>query len=298
MIIRSLARRSHAFQCLAPAARCRAAPPALFARSLHNVATLDNHVELQTSGIPGLLTAKGFDTAYLQYQKLITDELNYMTSGMTLENLDAKSLTIETARDPARAYIFNLASMAFNNHFFFKNINTNRDITSTPPADLVHEINNHFVSMDTFKETFLGTADAMFGPGFVWLVQLNDTVRKELRILSTYAAGSPLSGAHYRRQETDMNTQNPDSYRSLNPVGAFGKAAHVEQQPKKPLGGVELTPLLCVNTWEHVWLHDYGIRGKSQYLEAWWDRVDWNRVNDMRSISTPQKKSEQMKFAY
>jgi Fe-Mn family superoxide dismutase len=181
-----------------------------------------------------------------------------------------------------KAYLFNLASMAYNNHFFFKGINGDTNTSSAPATDLVHEINNHFTSLETFRETFLATADAMFGPGFVWLVQKNGSVDSKLAILTTYLAGSPLAGAHWRQQSHDLNTHNADSYQGLNSVGAFGVAARTgnEAKPKKPLGGVDVVPLLCVNTWEHVWLQDYGIRGKSDYLDAWWDRINWNEVRN------------------
>ena len=115
----------------------------------------------------------------------------------------------------------------------------------------------------------------MFGPGFLWLVQTNsDSTNRQLRILPTYLAGSPLSGAHYRRQSQDLTTHNPDSYQELNAAGKFGSAAKLEKKDQKPLGGVDVVPLMCVNTWEHVWLTDYGIAGKKRYLEAWWDKID------------------------
>lgn len=44
-------------------------------------------------------------------------------------------------------------------------------------------------------------------------------------------------------------------------------------------GGVELEVLLGVSTWEHVWLFDHGVDGKRKYLEALWNRIDWNVVN-------------------
>ena len=43
-------------------------------------------------------------------------------------------------------------------------------------------------------------------------------------------------------------------------------------------GGQDLTPLMCVSTWEHTYLHDYGVNGKREYLERWWDSIDWNKV--------------------
>jgi Fe-Mn family superoxide dismutase len=142
--------------------------------------------------------------------------------------------------------------------------------------------------MDTFREEYLATAEAMFGPGFVWLVQ---KAHQGLFILPTYLAGSPLSGAHYRRQTHDLNTESIDSYQNLNKAGAFGASSGVKLQPQKPLGGVDVTPLLCVNTWEHAWMHDYGVRGKRQYLEAWWDKINWNVVADGLQVHGGNRKS-------
>jgi Fe-Mn family superoxide dismutase len=235
--------------------------------------------------VPGLLTPKGFEVAYSDYQQHLVDELNASTTGTAWEHQDAKSLVIEFARDPAKAYAFNIASMAFNNHFFFRGLNTARDVRSQPSQDLAMQINKDFSSLDTLRETFLATAEAMFGPGFVWLVQTNEPQLGSLRIVPTYLAGSPLSGAHYRRQSHDLNTHNADSYQALNKVGTFGSAARQNTGPKKPLGGVDMVPLLCVNTWEHVWLNDYGVRGKRKYLEAWWDRIDWGIVLQNAAIT-------------
>lgn len=39
-----------------------------------------------------------------------------------MQDMDVKAILVHTARDPANAALFNYASMAFNNHFFFKYI--------------------------------------------------------------------------------------------------------------------------------------------------------------------------------
>lgn len=49
-------------------------------------------------------------------------------------------------------------------------------------------------------------------------------------------------------------------------------------------GGVDVTPVLCVNMWEHVWLYDWDIEGKRKFLEAWWDRIDWDVVNSLAGV--------------
>jgi len=43
-------------------------------------------------------------------------------------------------------------------------------------------------------------------------------------------------------------------------------------------GGADVVPVLCVNTWEHAWMVDWGVAGKRKFLEAWWDRIDWEQV--------------------
>jgi Fe-Mn family superoxide dismutase len=223
-----------------------------------------------------------------------SQKLNIM-AGTEYEGQEPKSLVLEFARDPTKAYAFNIASMAFNNHFFFRGINTNPDVQSQPSQDLTQQIRKDFSSMDTLRETFLATAEAMFGPGFVWLVQTNDSQFGSLRILPTYLAGSPLSGAHWRRQSHDLNTHNADSYQALNKVGTFGAAAKQNTGSKKPLGGVDVIPLLCVNTWEHVWLQDYGVKGKRAFLEAWWDKIDWELVRQSVNIA-PRNSPRQFEF--
>lgn len=44
------------------------------------------------------------------------------------------------------------------------------------------------------------------------------------------------------------------------------------------MGGADVEVLLGVCTWQHVWLRDWGFGGKKDYLEAWWDNVDWDVV--------------------
>ena len=60
-----------------------------------------------------------------------------------------------------------------------------------------------------------------------------------------------------------------------NTVGAHGPFS---AQGRMPPGGIDVVPMLCVNTWQHAYLADWGILQKKQYLEAWWDHIDWNVV--------------------
>ncbi|KAF2141759.1 uncharacterized protein K452DRAFT_287718 [Aplosporella prunicola CBS 121167] len=191
--------------------------------------------------------------------------------------------------------------MAYNNHMFFRTLAPQ---TVPIPAELNDALLGSFSSIETLKADFLATANAMFGPGFVWLVyqrRAQQTGAGAFRILPTYLAGSPLSEAHWRQQPVDMNTQNAMSVGGLSGVdfaaqqhqqqhqqqgdahgtaGGFGphSLAGKEARRRAP-GGADVHPVLCVNTWEHVWLQDYGIDGKADFLENWWDRINWNEVH-------------------
>lgn len=166
--------------------------------------------------------------------------------------------------------------MAHNNHFFFKNLTPN---PSGMPSDLARDLERSFSSIETLRREFVATATAMFGPGFVWLVQ---TGPADFAILPTYLSGSPYPAAHWRRQDTDMNTTGAEGS-----AGPWLRNTQVRGMPSKkeggPPGSGAVTPLLCVNTWEHVWLRDYGVGyggqgGKRAFVEAWWESVDWEAV--------------------
>ena len=129
----------------------------------------------------------------------------------------------------------------------------------------------------------------MFGPGFTWLIKRNPT--QKFSILNTYLAGSPFPGAHYRQQPIDAATTKSSSIpgataawttgtagRPGDPGLTAGAIGYWSKSGQLAPGGVDLTVLTCVSTWEHCWLMDWGIGGKRAYLEAWWDSIDWGVV--------------------
>ena len=130
----------------------------------------------------------------------------------------------------------------------------------------------------------IATANAMFGPGYVWLVRrrdipsltANSSMQTPLALLTTYIAGSPLPGAHYRKQDLDTNTALRAG--SHGPLSGLG--------PKVAPGGANVEVMLGVNTWQHVWLRDYGFGGKKRYLENWWDCIDWKVVEENAQLET------------
>lgn len=240
---------------------------------LHTVPKLPH--DYAEGGVPNLMSPGGFAVAWTDYMTLMTEKLNALTAGTELEDKDTKTIALMTAREPNQAPIFNYASMAHNNHFFFDGICPGG---SPMPEILQKELEASFSSIETLKREMILTASAMFGPGFVWLVRSGPS---QYRILSTYLAGSPYPGAHWRAQAVDMNTVGQTgSAKTYFQNQAFGSKKRGSELPP---GGVDLEPLLCLNTWEHAWLLDWGTGvggrgGKMAYAEAWWASIDWQKV--------------------
>ena len=197
------------------------------------------------------------------------------------DGVNLKDLIIRHARDAHKATLFNHASMAYNNHFMFSSLAPN---PHAPSTEFLKKINEDFSSLDSLRETFIATANAMFGPGFTWLIKREPL--KKLSILNTYIAGSPFPGAHYRQQPIDVATALPAYKSDIGSKSMPGEGSmvagylgdfSVSKRSFAP-GGVDLTPLTCASTWEHCWLMNHGLGGKRAYLEAFWESIDWRVV--------------------
>ncbi|KAI0136611.1 putative 37S ribosomal protein [Xylariales sp. AK1849] len=260
-----------------------------FRRSLHSVPLLSYTA---TQGIPNLLTRDGFNLAWEEYMAFVTEKLNILTEGTEYAQKTTHEIIKLTAREPSLAATFNYASMAHNNHFFFKNLNAKGELVPMPEK-LRSALEYNFSSIETLRLEMTLTADAMFGPGFVWLVKNMKT--NSYRILTTYLAGSPYAEAHWRRQGVDTNTMaGPTSagdktstteFFGRTQLGAGADNGSAWNSKNVAPGGIDVTPLLCLNTWEHVWLRDYGIGaggfgGKKLFVENWWNCINWENVAD------------------
>lgn len=124
-----------------------------------------------------------------------------------------------------------------------------------------------FGDFHTFKEHFINTALAMFGSGWVWLVE--DLACQQLKIFPTFNAGQPY---HERRSIAQgLCVGQP----ALDEVVKYDKHnKNIETL---------LVPLLAVNCWEYAWMHDYGVFGKEKYLRCWFDCIDWELVSERYS---------------
>ena len=263
-------------------------------RYIHKLRPLKHDFATKGIGEEGhqFLSPEAVDFAYTQYQTLVLEKLNKLTVGHEDDSSNTPnglhSLIIRTARDPGKAPTFNYASMAHNNEFFFNGL-----CHKGPPIpkELKEQLIEAFGSIDTLRREFLFTAFAMFGPGYVWLVRARHptSVAEPFRLLVTYLAGTPYAEAHWRQQRTDMNTGgNVDEWMAsqraaVAPSSSSSATTGAKAEPA-PGGLKSVVPVLCLNTWEHVYLPDYGIltpdgrEGKREYIYKWWDHIDWNVV--------------------
>lgn len=195
--------------------------------------------------------------------------------------------------------------MAHNNHFFFSGLSKTggADKSEHMSEDFKAYLERSFGSLESLRREIIMTADAMFGPGFVWLVQQMDAPGAQARpfkVLTTYQAGSPYPTAHWRSQGVDMNNhggsreggavvkeyfnrQNVANRREPLHGGGSDVASRINRIPP---GGTNVVPVLCVNTWEHVWMWDYGVGGKADFVQNWWNIIDWGRVQALSRIDT------------
>lgn len=232
-----------------------------------------------------MLSQEGFAIAWTQYQEMLLAAVNRITTGSEEYTMSSKNIVLKHARNPLTVNLFNHASMAHNNYLFFNGL-------SSAPEPLTKFVKLHqsliatFGSIETLQKTMLNTANAMFGPGFVWLVWAKDIKDRgrepgAWRIMNTYLAGTPYPEAGYRQQDRDQSSL-PNSGDAMNTVGRFGKhSAYGKKQAELPPGATWVQPVLCVNTWQHVYMRDFGVTGKREYLRKWWEAIDWHEVQSL-----------------
>ncbi|KAH6619622.1 Manganese/iron superoxide dismutase [Chaetomium sp. MPI-SDFR-AT-0129] len=283
-------------------------PMACRARAMHSLTplTYDLNGEVRTTGLGKLLSVTAYNIAWYQYQSHLLAKLNGLIADTDYQSRHVKDIMLSTARDPAEASTFNYASMIHNNHFFFKNLSPTPDVPMPDP--LRHAFEASFGSLETLRQEMVYTAAAMFGPGFVWLVRTSHPgMPHAFKVLTTYAAGSPYPAAHWRRQDTDMNTAaGANSEAAIaKSRGWFANSAAGAGNPNvnNPAdayapGGISLQPILCLNTWEHVWLWDYGFgtndpsQGKLGFAERWWKYINWETVLQDANINRKQMSTD------
>ncbi|SCU78487.1 LAFA_0A06832g1_1 [Lachancea sp. 'fantastica'] len=236
-------------------------------RNIHSVPKLKND-SLTEKGIQNVLSASGFKIAWNDYQKSLCDKLTLATAGTSLEAYLPFHLVLNTAKKPFQTHIFNLASAAHNNHLFVENIIPSS--TSTAPSRLFrnHIEEQYKCTWEEFKDEMVRRSETdVLGQGWLFLVENSE---KELHIITVQNNGTPYYFP--RNQSFDLNSAlKLEEFSQLEAVRALVKEG----------GKIEdwTMPLIAVSLWDHAYLHDYGVKGRSQYVRNVLDNLNWSVVN-------------------
>ncbi|KAF2149863.1 manganese and iron superoxide dismutase [Myriangium duriaei CBS 260.36] len=228
-----------------------------------------------------LYSPAGYKIAWTVHQSHLLYNLNYITmSDNETQTMTPLEIAKRYARDPAQATLFNYASQAHNNHFYFEAL-SDRPKPLSEFTGLQGNLVRAFGSVENLRNLMRYTAEGIFGCGYVWLVWVRKGTTDnagEWKVLATYNAGTPYitrrDGGQDRLQGRDMNNQ------SLKTAGAFGNSSAFVDRGK-PLGApAEVFPVLALSVWQHSFLRDFSVHGKRQFVEAWWECIDWEKVHE------------------
>lgn len=176
-----------------------------------------------------------------KHHQAYVDNLNKALEGHEeFLKMDISELVAHLNRVPEeiRTEVRNNAGGHFN-HSLFWTMMTPDPKLRTMNSELTTLIDASFGSMDKFKEQFTAAALARFGSGWAWLVKSGD----KLQIIDTPNQDNPL----------------------------------MPPQLTKLTQSTGLTPLLCLDVWEHAFYLKYK-NVRKDYIAAWWNVVNWSEV--------------------
>ncbi|CAG99085.1 mitochondrial 37S ribosomal protein mS42 [Kluyveromyces lactis] len=243
-------------------------------RGIHTVPKIPGISQLLDSGIPHVMSANTFKTCWVDQQQLLCDKLTLASAGTAAESYLPFHLVLHTAKKSYQTNIFNLASALHNNHLFIENILPMEQVTH-PSREFLQKLESQYsMTWDAFKDEMVRHAEEdVLGQGWLFLVE-NDA--KELHILTVQNNGTPYYFA--RNQSFDLN-----SALSLEEMEQFVTmrdllAANADVKDWT-------MPLIAISLWDHSYLNDYGIKGRSTYVRKCLDNLNWSAVNN-RLFST------------
>lgn len=198
-------------------------------------------------------------------------------------------LTSPSANLPEGSKHKNFASQVYNHALYFSSM-TDEPVQlsayltayqATSPFAVA--IKKQFGTAENFMEAFEAKALTHFASGWVWLGLLRkkgSSRNGQLFIMDTHDA--QVFHEKLRLQEAkkvSVLTVNEENAASNN------NNKFVETQVEYDLTTDEIEPLLVCDVWEHAYYVDYRQK-RGQYIAAWFQVVDWARV-DARYSSHP-----------
>lgn len=118
---------------------------------------------------------------YGKHHQAYVTKLNGLIAGSEFENSDLSQIVMQ-----ADGAIFNNAAQIWNHDFYWQSLAPAGSEISSTTAKLLEQ---HFGSIENFKQAFTQKALGLFGSGWTWLVQDN---AGKLSIVNTTNADNPI----------------------------------------------------------------------------------------------------------
>ncbi|CAK9441538.1 mitochondrial 37S ribosomal protein mS42 [Lodderomyces beijingensis] len=241
-------------------------------RAIHTVPKLTHHETWSKEGIPGLFTPKGYNAAWTDYQNYLNTNLTLLTNGTANETKSPYQILLNTAKQTTQQHTYHYAAMSHMNHFFFQQL-ADRDTArlSKPSRFLMEKLmHQDILDVDALRSKLLLMAENAHGQGWVYLVEDKD---KNLQLLTCHNDGTPYYFA--KRQQLDFNSGIDElSYKQLENMQLRCQDESVKQREEE-----YMLPILAINFWDHMYVADYGVNGKAEYLNQLWEYLNWDVIN-------------------
>jgi len=133
------------------------------------------------------LSANNFSFHYNKHHQAYVTNLNNLVKDTPLASKTLEEVIMDSAKDSAKAGIFNNSAQVWNHTFYWNSMKPNGG--GAPTGKLAERINKDFGSFDAFKEAFKQAGATQFGSGWAWLVLDGDT----LKVTKTANADLPMA---------------------------------------------------------------------------------------------------------
>ena len=133
------------------------------------------------------ISANTLSFHYGKHHQAYVTNLNNLVKDTPLAGATLEEVILQSAKDPARAGIFNNAAQVWNHTFYWNSMKPNGG--GAPKGKLAGMIDKDFGSYDKFKETFKQAGTTQFGSGWAWLVLDNGA----LKVTKTGNADLPMA---------------------------------------------------------------------------------------------------------
>lgn len=133
------------------------------------------------------MSAKTLEFHHGKHHQAYVTNLNNLVKDTPLAGKSLEEIIKATAKDEAKAGVFNNAAQVWNHTFFWSSMKPSGG--GAPAGDLAQGVTRDFGGLDKFKELFKQAAVGQFGSGWAWLV----ADKGELKIVKTPNAVTPIT---------------------------------------------------------------------------------------------------------